>query len=151
MEIKRVGRFDVDSVCMLVEKYWQFEGIDGFTRSNVLSSLDRLVFERYGEVHLAMVDGEPAGYIIGTYSFSVEYGGRIAAIDEFFVEPKFRKSGVGDRLFATLCKSLCDQGFARIELEVGEANMTAKSFYSRRGFERREGFRLLGLALRDGS
>jgi GNAT superfamily N-acetyltransferase len=42
-------------------------------------------------------DGRTAGYLVLTIGFSLEFAGRFALLDEFFVVPESRGQGIGGR------------------------------------------------------
>jgi len=48
-----------------------------------------------GAVWIVFHDSEPAGYIVLTIRFSMEYGGLEAFIDDLFVRPPYRCRGLG--------------------------------------------------------
>ncbi len=41
------------------------------------------------------LDDQSAGYIALTFGYSIEFGGKDAFIDEFYIRPKFRGQGLG--------------------------------------------------------
>src|SRR5262245_24547384 len=50
---------------------------------------------RLGQVWMIEYDGHPAGYVVLTVSFSLEYSGLRGFIDDFYVAPQFRRRGLG--------------------------------------------------------
>jgi len=49
---------------------------------------------RLGRVWMMEADGEPAGYVVLTVSFSMEYGGLRGFVDDLFVRSGFRGRGL---------------------------------------------------------
>jgi ribosomal-protein-alanine N-acetyltransferase len=78
----------------------------------------------------------------------VGYAGAWMVMDEMHittigVHPDFRRSGIGDRLFAALLREAVSRGVRRASLEVRESNQAAQSLYSKYGFvpiARRRGY-----------
>jgi GNAT superfamily N-acetyltransferase len=79
--------------------------------------------------------------------FSLEHGGLMAEIDEFFVLPAARAQGVGGQLLAAAEQALRQRGGVRLQLQLAVANTAARSFYERRGYGGRAGYQLLEKAL----
>src|SRR4051794_32184903 len=51
--------------------------------------------EGWGGWWFIEVDGANAGYFVLTLGFSLEFGGRFALLDEFYMEPSNRGKGIG--------------------------------------------------------
>ena len=51
-----------------------------------------------GEAWLIQADGRDAGYMVVTFGYSMEYGGRDAFIDDLFIRPAYRHAGLGSAL-----------------------------------------------------
>jgi GNAT superfamily N-acetyltransferase len=79
--------------------------------------------------------------------FSLEHGGMMAEIDEFFVTPAFRRQGIGAALLLKAENVLRESGVQRLQLQLGSANARARDFYAARGYGRRSGFDLWDKAL----
>lgn len=87
-----------------------------------------------GVAHLILLDGEVAGYLVLTFGFSLEFGGRDAFVDELFVREEFRGRGAGKaalRLAEEVCRA---RGVRALHLEVERANEDAQGLYRRAGF-----------------
>ena len=98
---------DIDALLPMVEQYWRFENIEGFDPARMRALLTRVLEDAsLGRVWVARVYGEPAGYLLAVYVFSLEFQGLTAEIDEFYVIPEHRSLGIGAamlvRLFALL-------------------------------------------------
>src|SRR5437762_9391224 len=53
--------------------------------------------ETLGRLWLIRSDDQPVGFVALVFSFSLEFGGRVAFIDELFVNENFRGRGIGRR------------------------------------------------------
>jgi ribosomal protein S18 acetylase RimI-like enzyme len=74
------------------------------------------------------------GYLVLTFGYSLEFGGRDAFIDEFYVRPETRGRGLGRAGIehaATTCRAA---GVQAIHLEVEDSNPDAARLYERMGF-----------------
>jgi ribosomal protein S18 acetylase RimI-like enzyme len=77
----------------------------------------------------------PVGYIVLTFGYSFEYHGRDSFIDELYVEPQFRRRGIGRRAMQFVQERARDLGVNAIHLEVDEGNDPAAELYRRAGYD----------------
>jgi len=82
-------------------------------------------------VFLAVVAGEDAGTAVGA-PWRERPG--VAGLFGMWVAPAARGRGLGDRLVRAVISWARDGGFARLVLEVGDANANAVRLYERHGF-----------------
>jgi GNAT superfamily N-acetyltransferase len=142
--VRRAAPGDIPRLLALVRRYWDFEGIPGFTALRVELVLQRLLSDpRLGQVWVADSGGRLTGYLIAVQVLSVEHQGLMAEIDEFFVLPEERARGIGGGLLAAAEAALTAAGCVRLQLQLGVANSDGRAFYQRRGYAPREGYALL--------
>jgi diamine N-acetyltransferase len=87
-----------------------------------------------GQIWLIEVEAKVIGYIVITFDFSLEYGGRVAWIDEFFVANEARGNGVGQRALELAERSAYEAGAFSMALGVTQGNR-AINLYRRGGFK----------------
>ena len=135
---------DVPALCSLVERYWQFEGIPGFDAGRVTALLTT-IFEQpqRGRVWVARQGDEAVGYLVAVWLLSIEKGGLVAEIDEFFVIDTCRGAGVGAALLQAAESDLRQQGCRNVALQIGRRNTRARRFYADQGYAARDGYDLL--------
>ena len=125
---------DADRVLALIGEYYAYDGI-AFDATRIAPALRELLTDdSLGRVLLFELGGETAGYLIATFAFDLEYGGRMAVITDFYLREPFRHRGIGTLAMehlAGLCPSL---GVRALELQVERDNPEAQSFYSKQGF-----------------
>lgn len=90
--------------------------------------------ESLGRVWLIELGGEPAGYLVLTFGFSLEFGGRDAFVDELYVSDEFRGRGLGRRAIELAERACRERGVSALHLEVERANLPAQELYRRSGF-----------------
>jgi len=88
-----------------------------------------------GGVWLIQSDGEPAGYIVLTVGYSLEFHGPYALLDELFIDAAWRSRGIGSEALAFAEQWSRERGFQTIRLEVGHHNPGALRLYRRHGFD----------------
>jgi GNAT superfamily N-acetyltransferase len=81
---------------------------------------------------VAEVDGEVAGTVSGGDSDSPG----AAAVTAMWVDPRFRRRGIGDVLIKHVVEWATSQGYKDAVLWVADQNKSAERLYARNGFSR---------------
>ena len=81
------------------------------------------------EVLIGEVDGEPAGFALFFHNFSTFLGKRGLYLEDLFVRPAFRGSGLGKHLMASLARIAVQRNCGRFEWSVLDWNAPAIRFY----------------------
>jgi GNAT superfamily N-acetyltransferase len=135
---------DCAGIASLVREYWAFEDIAGFEAAGVALLLKGFLAKpECGVCFVAGSQAAPQGYLLAVYLFSLEHGGTMAEIDELFVLPAARSSGLGAQLLQSATSHMAERGIVRIQLQLGRANERARLFYARHGFVPRTGYELM--------
>ena len=149
MRVRCASPADISGIASLVERYWEFESIEGFSRARIESLLQGLLSEpARGACLVAEENGVLQGYLVCVFMLSLEHGGLMAEIDEFFVLPEARCDGLGTLLLQQAERDLAARGLVRWQLQVAVDNRRARVFYERQGFSARAGYALLDQSLR---
>ena len=83
----------------------------------------------------AILAGVPAvALALVTLRTNVWYEGRVALLDELYVEPQLRGKGIGSAIVAQLLTTARTLGVDSIEVGVDEVDIDARRFYTRHGF-----------------
>jgi len=110
-----------------------------------------------GFAHVAVVDGEIVGMAIWYVTFSTWLGSGGIWLEDLFVTPEHRGSGLGKAMLATLAAVCAERGYGRLEWWVLRWNAPSIGFYDSIGGQpmdewltyRLEGPALDALAMRD--
>lgn len=78
--------------------------------------------------------GETIGYLVLVLAWSIEYGGRIAVVDEIFITEAQRGKGLGAAVLRQAKRAARRLCIRRLFLEVESYNVGAKRFYRDLGF-----------------
>jgi GNAT superfamily N-acetyltransferase len=144
MLIRLATRADSAALARLVGEYWRFEAIAGFAPARVSGLLEAFLSQpERGACWVADERGDLHGYLLAVYVFSLEHGGLMAEIDEFYVRTELRGGGLGARLLSAAETALGAAGVVRLQLQVGVGNQRGGRFYQRQGFSPRDGYTLL--------
>ena len=81
------------------------------------------------EVLIGEVDGEAAGFALFFHNFSTFLGKRGLYLEDLFVRPAFRGSGLGRHLMASLARIAVQRDCGRFEWSVLDWNAPAIGFY----------------------
>jgi ribosomal protein S18 acetylase RimI-like enzyme len=75
------------------------------------------------------------GYLVMSFSWGIESGGKEALIDEVFVAPQLRNQGLGSALAELANEHARLQGVKMVFLETEKPNVRVRELYGRLGFE----------------
>ena len=141
--LRRADTDDVTLVTRLIEEFCQLDHHE-FDPCRVQQALGPLLAsDEFGVVYLIEQPTDTAsplnpymdnalGYVIVTWGYSVESGGREGLIDEFYL--RRQGTGLGSRVFPELLHALAPYQLKVIFLETERPNMAARRFYQRQGF-----------------
>lgn len=102
--------------------------------------------------HVAEVEGEVVGMAVWYLTFSTWTGVNGIWLEDLFVQPGHRGSGVGRELLATLARTCVDRDYQRLEWWVLDWNEPSIGFYESLGARAQDEwtvFRMDGNALAD--
>ena len=100
-----------------------------------------------GGIWLIFCNGQVVGYIALCTGYSIEFGGKDAFIDEFYIRPVFQDKGLGKQTLEQIKIIAKALGICAIHLEVLKSNLSAQKLYSRSKFEKREQYVLMSVSL----
>ena len=106
-----------------------------------------LANENLGCVWLMDQDDQPAGYVVVTFRFGMEYGGLMACLDDLYVLPERRNRGLSTAVLNHVRVFCEDLGIRAITVEVAPDNGPAQTVYRRMGLTEAPGRQLLVLPL----
>jgi GNAT superfamily N-acetyltransferase len=87
----------------------------------------------YCEALVAWADGAPAGYALYFHTYSTFLGRPGLWLEDLFVEPAWRRRGIGTALLAEVARLAEQRGCGRLEWSVLDWNESAIEFYRRLG------------------
>lgn len=146
VEVRRAGLADVELLVPLFDGYRQFyqQPSDPDLARRFLA--ERL--ERGESVVLLATAGERAAGFTQLYPlFSSTRCRRILVLNDLYVPPEFRRSGVGRLLMDAARTHALETGIAELELATARDNHAAQALYESLGWRRDDQFLHYGLAL----
>lgn len=145
--LELAGPAQLEELLPLVAAYHAFEEVQT-SAEHKRNSVGKLLHDKnLGEIWLVRNLDNLIGYIAICYSYSIEFGGRDAFIDEFYVEAAERGNGIGGRVLKEIAKLLQVRGIVAVHLEVDGQNEPARAAYARAGFSSRDKYHVMSLEL----
>jgi GNAT superfamily N-acetyltransferase len=133
--VRRASSNDIPTLVELMREFYA-ESDYPLPEENARRTFAELLADpRLGGVWLLEMDGEPAGHVVLTVCFSMEYGGLRGFVDDLFVRPQFRGRGLAAAGLAALRADAEARGVRALLVEAGPANDVALRVYRRAGFE----------------
>lgn len=143
----------IDNVAVLtqlVRQYHEFEQTPPYDEAIIEQALRPLLENpELGTIWLIQNQDKTIGYIALCYGYSLEFGGRDAFIDEFFIVSEQRGQGIGKRVLAQVKAEAWRSGIKALHLEVNRDNKAAQRLYNALGFQLRDPFMLMSQHLND--
>jgi ribosomal protein S18 acetylase RimI-like enzyme len=128
---------DAPRMAALMREFYQTERLQyGPSVAVALASL--LADGSQGRAWLFEAADDDAGYLILTWGYSLEFGGRYGLVDELYVRAGYRGEGLGTRALDAAVSACRSHGAGAVRLEVDHANPDAARLYQRIGFTAHE-------------
>lgn len=129
---------DLERMMPLVREFYVFEHLmldESQYRELCLELIEK---EELGRLVVIDADGELIAYAVIGFGFSLEFAGRDALLDEFYVREEYRGHGIGARVLATVEELCRTKAIRALHLEADYVNARAHEFYKRQGFRDHE-------------
>ena len=136
-ELIKIGIEYKTEIHKLVAEFYGINSKDALAKKLNSCITELLNYPKYGSVFLIKHSGAIAGYLILSFGYSLEYGGRDAFIDEFYIKEDFRNKGIGSYTLDYIIKYAKATGLKALHLEVKEKHNNASRLYGRAGFSKR--------------
>ena|SRR5579872_4578212 len=145
--VRRATLADLELIVPLFDAYRQF-----YEQAPDLALAREFLRERLERdqsvIFLALrPDGSAAGFTQLYPSFASARARRIFILNDLFVDPGARRSGVGQLLLEAAAEFGRSEGAIRLTLSTAHTNTTAQSLYEAQGWQRDEVFRSYYLLL----
>ncbi|NHC35632.1 GNAT family N-acetyltransferase [Scytonema millei] len=125
---------DIETLVNFIRGFYEFDG-HIFDENSIRTTLLKLLLDaNLGRVWLIRKGEEAIGYIVITFGYSLEYRGRDAFIDEFYIRASDRGQGIGKQTIQFLEKICSELEINALHLEVERHNTKAQNFYRQVGF-----------------
>jgi ribosomal protein S18 acetylase RimI-like enzyme len=135
VEIREVRAQDLPALLHMMRSLAEHPPATPFDSGEVCAALETfLARAELGQAWLLCLGERPAGYVILTLGYSFEFRGRDAFIDELYIEPEFRRMGLGRRAMEFVEEKARALNVNALHLEVDRGNDPAVELYRRTGY-----------------
>jgi len=125
---------EADLLLEFMQEYYAFDG-HGFDRDKARTALFALLCDpQFGRAWLILDGDTAAGYIVLCFGYSLEWLGRDAFVDEFYLREQYRGRGWGQAAMLYIEEAARADGIRALHLEVVEQNTIALELYRKLGF-----------------
>ncbi len=148
----RAESHEAESVARLLVAFRDHLGLRWPSENAFLAGVERLIDDPATDYLLGApnADAPPAGVVQLRYRFAVWRAGHDCLLEDLYVDPAVRRSGLGRALLEAAIARARERDCRRIELDTAETNDAALALYRAAGFDdgASEGGRALFLRLR---
>jgi ribosomal protein S18 acetylase RimI-like enzyme len=125
---------DLDALVRLMREFYTDAGFP-LSEDLAARTFETLLDDsRLGQVWVIESDGHPAGFVVLTVSFSMEFGGLRGFVDDFYVSPQYRNRGLGHAALEEVKRACIRRGVRALLVETGPDNQAALTAYRSVGF-----------------
>ncbi len=129
-----------------VKSYYDLDDLEFNDR--VISGITTLLASPEWGHFWQIVRGEEAvGYIVLTFGFDHEFGGKLGVVTDFYLEEPARGGGLGTAVLTEVLARAKTLGCHHLELAVLDHNIQAERFYKRLGLSPQTGRRTFEIEL----
>jgi diamine N-acetyltransferase len=122
----------------LLKAMREFYAIDEYTfnERTARPALEKFITDSsLGRLWLIENEDKAIGYVALTFSYSFEFHGRDAFIDELFIDANYRGQGVGNQAMQFTEERCREFGIDALHLEVERTNVAGLALYKKFGFK----------------
>jgi diamine N-acetyltransferase len=133
-QFRLAGESDVGTLLRFMREYYAFDG-HGFDEPKAHVALIALLRDaNLGRAWLILDGAGPVGYIVLCFGYSLEWLGRDAFVDEFYMLEEYRRRGWGRKTMEFVEEAARAAGVRTLHLEVVRHNTVALEVYRKLGF-----------------
>lgn len=147
IEIRLASLPDLPKLAPLFDAYRVFYGRASDLPLARAFLMDRIVHDQSVSFVAERADGELVGFVQLYPSFSSVSAARIFVLNDLYVAPAARRTGVASRLLEAAATHARSTGAVRMSLSTAVDNHAAQALYARHGWVRDDAFYSYDLAL----
>jgi ribosomal protein S18 acetylase RimI-like enzyme len=125
----------IDKITAMMEDFYAIDGYPIQASKTKELFQEFIVNENLGKCWLIYSNNEIAGYVILTFIFSFEFQGRIAFLDELYIQPQFQGKGIGKKTVEFIQNQIANFSLKLLFLEIEKHNSKAQKLYIACGFD----------------
>jgi ribosomal protein S18 acetylase RimI-like enzyme len=126
---------DISTITQMMQDFYAIDNYPIDIEESKKLFQEFITNENLGKSWLIYSEKEIVGYIILTFIFSFEYGGKIAFVDELFIKETARGKGIGKEAIQFIQREVPKLSLKLLYLEVEPHNENAQKLYLAHDFE----------------
>lgn len=131
--LRALGVESLDSALRFVQGYFEHDGLT-FNETVADGVRELLGDANLGSFWVICEGDAEVGYVVLTYAFDHEFGGRIGVVTDFYLLEEARGRGIGSQVLSLVETAVREKGLHAIELFVLDHNPRARVLYERLGY-----------------
>lgn len=131
---------DAAQLIPLMREYYEFDHHPFDEKKAQAALMNLLQDSGLGRVWLICDGKTVAGYVVLTFGYSLEFLGKDAFVDEFFLFESHRRQGWGRKTLEFVEQAARELDIRALHLEVVRSNDAANQVYRKLGFKDRDHF-----------
>jgi ribosomal protein S18 acetylase RimI-like enzyme len=132
---KPLEKVDIPTITQMMQDFYAIDNYPIDIEESKKLFQEFITNENLGKSWLIYSEKEIVGYIILTFIFSFEYGGKIAFVDELFIKETARGKGIGKEAIQFIQREVPKLSLKLLYLEVEPHNENAQKLYLAHDFE----------------
>ena len=132
---KPLEKVDIPTITQMMQDFYAIDNYPMAVEESKKLFQEFITNENLGKSWLIFSENKIVGYIILTFIFSFEYGGKIAFIDELFIKETARGKGFGKEAIQFIQVEVPKLSLKLLYLEVETHNENAQKLYLALDFE----------------
>jgi GNAT superfamily N-acetyltransferase len=128
MELKQTTAADAKEILDMGRAFHAEDG-RALSPAGEAALVRTLDYSPYVTSWLIVDNGVTCGYCVLCFSYSVEFGGSTAFLDDLYIKPEHRAAGLGSQTLKALEKIARDDGCCALLLEVEDDKPRALAFH----------------------
>ncbi|MEB3338525.1 MAG: GNAT family N-acetyltransferase [Leptolyngbyaceae bacterium] len=148
-ELQSASMADWEILLQLVQEFHQLEGVSLSEQQRATALKILIENVELGGIWLICCNSQIVGYIALCTGYSIEFSGKDAFIDEFYIRSDYRGKGLGRQALNQIKLLAKAQGLQALHLEVERSHFKAQRLYAQANFEVREKYVLMSVKLSD--
>ena len=132
---KPLEKVDIPTITQMMQDFYAIDNYPMAVEESKKLFQEFITNENLGKSWLIFSENKIVGYIILTFIFSFEYGGKIAFIDELFIKETARGKGIGKKTIQFIQREVPKLSLKLLYLEVETHNENAQKLYLAHDFE----------------
>jgi ribosomal protein S18 acetylase RimI-like enzyme len=136
IEFRKAIPEDLRQIVDLLQQQLQENSVAVAMEPLRLATLRMIERPGLGQILVAARGDALAGIAVLSFLWTLEHGGATVWLDELYVDPRERRSGLGTKLLEAAMAVARAQGCVALDLEVEPGHEAAVRLYERLGFRR---------------